>query len=83
MISIKNRIWIKFKPVHVSKFLWSQECRMKTTAKISTTKVDTEIGRKLTHSNFRSVCFILVCLLPIISCKMFVQVTDWKQKREV
>jgi hypothetical protein len=57
MISIENRTWIKFNPVRVSKFLCSQECGMKTTAKVPPTEVDIEIGRKLTHNNFQRCVF--------------------------
>jgi hypothetical protein len=82
MIAVQNRPWIKFNSLHVSKFLWSQEGRMKTTAKIPT-KVETEIEIKLNKIIFEGVCFILYFLLPGILCKMCVHVTDWKQKREV
>ena len=33
---------------------------MKTTAKIPPTKVDTEIGRKLTHNNFQRCVFHII-----------------------
>ena len=81
MISIQNRPWIKFKPVHVSKFLWSQECRMKTTAKIPT-KVDAEIGRKLTQNNFQRGVFHII-FSASWNFMQNVHVTDWKRKREV